>query len=501
MSQEKQKSIIIIGAGVAGLSTGILAQENGYASRIFEMHSLPGGLMTAWKKKGYTIDGCIHWLTGSGKASNYYPVWRELGIIQDNTTIINPEVFSIYESRDGTKVYWYSNIDQFEKHFLEIGPQDSRLIHNLCKDARKLVGFNPSIKGSGNFYSILFNNLKTIPKLLSVIPIMQKWGKLNMHDFSHLFQTPVIREMFAEMWMDDMSAAAIPFIMAYLHENNAGYPLGGSLPMALGQEKRYRELGGEIIYNSRVSKIMVEGNRAVGIRLEDGQEFRADHVISAADGHTTIFNLLDGRFADEKIRKIYDNYKPFPPLLLVGLGVNRTFPEIPAAHGGISYALTEPIHIGKEQVRHLGYTIYNFDPNMAPEGKTVLTVTIPTDYAYWKELSGEPEKYKAEKERIGIEVIQRLDKRFSGLASQVEMADVATPMTFERYTGNWQASFEGFLPTPKAMMSSIPKTLPGLDNFYMVGQWVQVGGGLPSGLMTGMDVVKRICKKDGRKYK
>ena len=60
-----EKSLLIIGAGIAGLCAGVYAQQNGYASKIVEMHTLPGGLATAWKRKGYTIDGCIHWLVGS----------------------------------------------------------------------------------------------------------------------------------------------------------------------------------------------------------------------------------------------------------------------------------------------------------------------------------------------------------------------------------------------------------------------------------------------------
>lgn len=500
MSQEKSKSVIIIGAGIAGLAAGIFAQKNGYSSQVFEMHTSPGGLMTAWKRKGYTIDGCIHWLTGSGPKSNYYPLWRELGILQKDTRMVNPEIFSVYESGDGTKVNWYCDIDRFERHFIEIGPQDSKIIHAMCNTARKLVGYNPPIGGSGNAFQILFGNLKSIPMFISLLPAFQRWGKMNLGDFSKQFKTPALRELYGEMWMEDMSAVALIFIMAYLHDQIAGYPIGGSIPMAEGQEKRYLELGGQVHYNSRVEKILVEENRAVGIRLVDGSEFRADYVISGADGHATIFEMLDGRYVDDKIQKIYDNYKLFPPILMVGLGVNRTFADVPAAHGGISLTLAEPITIGKDKIKHLDCMIYNFDPTLAPEGKTVMTVTTTTDYAYWKELSGEPEKYKAEKDRIGIEVIKRMDTRFPGLAGQVEMADVATPMTFERYTGNWQGSFEGFLPTPASMSASIPKVLPGLENFYMVGQWVQAGGGLPSGLMTAQEVVIKMCKKDGKKF-
>ena len=131
---------------------------------------------------------------------------------------------------------------------------------------------------------------------------------------------------------------------------------------------------------------------------------------------------------------------------------------------------------------------------MAPQSKTLVTVKIQTRYTYWKELVNDRERYEAEKERIALEVIQRLDQRFPGFASQVEMADVATPTTFERYTGNWQASYEGFLPTPKTVRSAIPNQLPGLENFFMAGQWVRVGGGIPTGVSMGREAVMRICK-------
>ena len=59
------KSVAIIGAGIGGLATGCYLQMNGYDTQIFEMHDKPGGLCTAWERKGYTIDGCIQWLIGS----------------------------------------------------------------------------------------------------------------------------------------------------------------------------------------------------------------------------------------------------------------------------------------------------------------------------------------------------------------------------------------------------------------------------------------------------
>ena len=144
--------------------------------------------------------------------------------------------------------------------------------------------------------------------------------------------------------------------------------------------------------------------------------------------------------------------------------------------------------------------IYNFDPTLAPEGKTAITLMIDSDYDYWKALRQDMPRYKEEKDRIAKTVIEILDRRFPGLAEQVEMIDVSTPITFERYTGNWQGTFEGWLITPKTMMLNMKKTLPGLDGFYMVGQWVSPGGGLPCGPMTGRAVVQLMCHKDGKKF-
>jgi phytoene dehydrogenase-like protein len=144
--------------------------------------------------------------------------------------------------------------------------------------------------------------------------------------------------------------------------------------------------------------------------------------------------------------------------------------------------------------------IYNFDPTLAPEGKTLLRVMLMSEYEYWKELRQDLKRYKAEKKQIADTVIALLDRRYPGLAAQVEMVDVATPMTFERYTGNWKGNHQGWLPTTKTFNMRMSKTLPGLGNFYMAGQWVEPGGGLPMAGVSGRYVTQIICKQDKRPF-
>lgn len=494
MEASQNRSMLIIGAGIAGLSMGVYAQLNGYNCRIHELHTQPGGLMTSWKRKGYTIDGCIHWLSYSSNEYEYNRYWEEIGLIQGRE-IFNPEIFNRVEGPNGEVLNMYCDTDRLEQHLLELSPQDRKFIHEMCNTIRTFAKWNPAIESS------LSDSMKSIIPMASVMPALIKWGKLTMKELGSRFKDPFLREAFSNMWMPDISSVGLLMTMAMLHRKTAGYPIGGSLPMAEAVEKRFLNLGGQINYNARVQKILVEENRAVGIRLEDGTEERADVVVSAADGRSTIFGMLDGKYVDEKVTSLYNSGKPFPSLLFIGLGVKREFTDNYGLTSGLSFPLQEPFTAGGEVVDRLEAMIYNFDPSLAPAGKTAMTVMFPTSYAYWKELSADHEKYDAEKKQVAMNVIKGLSARFPGLEADVEMADVATPLTFERYTGNYQGNFEGWLPTPQAMMKPISKTLPGLSNFYMVGQWVQAGGGLPSGVMTAREVMKRICKQDRRAFK
>lgn len=148
--------------------------------------------------------------------------------------------------------------------------------------------------------------------------------------------------------------------------------------------------------------------------------------------------------------------------------------------------------------------IYNQDPTLSPEGKTAMTIMLESDYFYWKKLAEDMSVYVQKKEETAGQIIGLLEQRFPGIADQVEVTDVATPLTFERYTGNWKGSFEGWLITPKnayTMMKPMPQTVPGLKNFYMCGQWVEPGGGLPTSIMSARRLMKQICKEDGRRFR
>ena len=494
-------SVIIIGSGFAGLSAGIYAQMNGYRTQIFEMHDLPGGLCTAWKRKGYTIDGCIHWLVGSSPQSGMHRYWEEVGIAQGRE-FINMDEYMRYEGADGRTLILYADIDRLEKHLLEFSPQDAEPIRDFIKGIRMCLVFDKPTESDPPLKR-LQKGLKVGLMLATRGGELRKWMKISTEDFVKRFKDPVIREALREMWIPEFSMFFMLFTFAFLHKKDAGYPIGGSLPMSLALAKRYTNLGGVIHYRSRVEKILVEDDKAVGVRLTDRSEQRSGRVISAADGYSTIFKMLEGKYADEKTREPYEKWPIFPSLLFVGVGVNRSFADEPKMVSGMSFPLRRPTEIADALRERMSVHIFNQDPTLAPVGKTSLVVMMPSSYEYWKELAQDRAVYDQKKDQVARTVVEMLEQRFPDISRQVEMVDVATPLTFERYTGNWKGCFEGWLITPQnsfTIMKPMSRTLPGLQNFYMCGQWVQPGGGLPTGLMSGRRLVQTLCKQDGRKF-
>ena len=490
-----EKSIIIIGAGVAGLSAGCYGQINGYDTQIFEMHSLPGGLCTSWKRKGYVFDGCIHWLVGSKNGSSMNRIWQELGAAQGRQ-MVDHEEFTRFQSADGKVFILYTNVDRLEQHLLELSAADSQAIHKLCGLIRKFAQMGDAMMGdpAGG----LLGRVRRLWATAVLMPAMIQYSKLSIQTFSERLTDPFLRKAFTHIFgSPDFPMIALLMTMAWQHNQDAGYPIGGSLAFAQAIAQRYLSLGGQIHYQSRVDKVLVENHCAVGVRLIDGSEHRADVVISAADGHATIFDMLEGKYVDDKIRGYYRDLPIFAPIIQVSLGINRDLADQPHT---VQYELTEPLQIAEKARHSISFKHYGYDPTIAPAGKSVITTMFDSNHAYWQELAQESERYDTEKQDIAIKVINQLERHYPDITRQVEVVDVATPLTFERYTGNWQGSMEGWLPTVKTssmMIKGMDKTLPGLENFYMVGQWVEPGGGLPPAALSGRRVIAMICKKDG----
>ncbi|MBK6986672.1 MAG: hypothetical protein IPH32_18910 [Bacteroidetes bacterium] len=119
-------------------------------------------------------------------------------------------------------------------------------------------------------------------------------------------------------------------------------------------------------------------------------------------------------------------------------------------------------------------TFYNYDPTLAPEGKTVMACSFyTTNGQYWIDLrKNDRPKYRAEKKKFTDALVELLNVKFPGIKDEIEVIDFATPATVLRYTNNWQGSAQGWLPGKDMVASSPVKfTLPNLKNYYYASHW------------------------------
>jgi len=330
---------------------------------------------------------------------------------------------------------------------------------------------------------------------------MLKWSLTSAQDFSARFRNPFLRQAVSQMfgWPEIPMLAGIASL-GYMNARNAGFPAGGSLEVAKALEKRYLELGGQINYKSQVEKILVENDSAVGVRLYNDEVHRAGVVISACDGRGTIFYMLGGKYANRQVKRQYDGRFATHSMIQVSLGVNRDFSSEPH---WILHLLDKPLLIAGKEHNQIGVRHYCFDPSLTPPGKSALVVLLRTDYDYWQRIYGH-RLYDTEQEQVAEIVVDYMELLYPDLKAAIEVVDVATPLSYERYTGNWMGASTGWLLTKDTIlmkMTDMPKkVLPGLKNFYMAGQWVEPGGSVPMVAMSGRSAIQLVCHADGKEF-
>ena len=493
-----QKKVLIIGGGMAGLSAGTYLQMNGFNTEIFDLNDFPGGVCTAWKRGDYTVDWCIHWLIGSGPADSFYDRWNEL-VDMEHLEIIDHDEYGRIEDLKGNQLHFFTDLDRLREELLTKAPEDAAKIDEFILACQKLTRLKMP-NDQAFEVSNLWYKTKWVWKMLPFLGTLGKFSRISTADYAKNFNNPLLRKAIHHLFEPEIPILFCMITLAWMHKKVAGYPVGGSMNFANRIAGRFEDLGGIFHPQSRVAEILVENGKANGIKLANGETHTGDYVISAADGHATLYDMLDGQFLTPEFLKFYERGLTFPSLVFVALGVGRTFHSTPHSY---LFELPEPFRIDPEtELNDLYVRTHNFDPTLAPFGKTLITIMLETrNHQHWTHLQRtNPEGYQAEKQRITEQLIQILDEKLGDVRSLVEMTDVTTPATIISYTNNWKGSFEGWLVTPETGFRQLPNTLPGLEKFYMCGQWVAVGGGLPPVMLSGRNVAQMICKEEGKKF-
>lgn len=486
----KQKKIMVIGAGMAGLSAGYYLQASGYHTEIFESHCVPGGLFTSWKRKNYLIEGCIHGLLGSSPDHPLYKLWNEI-IDMNKIKFINPDIKSIIYFEDGRQFHYYANIDRLREYLLDISPEDKEIINKFIRAVKRIKKLEMNVDKPRELYS--FKDYIKMLKFIPAIPFIRKWNNISSRDFSKKLKSPFLQRVFSLMISPILFEM---FVLSEMDQKRSGYPTCGSLKFVEMIINRYISIGGKLNYNSKVSKINVKNNKATGVELATGEICNGDIVISAADARTTIYDMLEGKFTSKKIDNMFKLGDVNTSRIQISIGVDRTFKDMPLSIVlplDTSYTICDG-----SRYESLDVLVFSDLPDQIPKGKTLLSIQLETENSeYWTRLRKENKKgYLKEKNKIADEIIDMLESRLGNIKDNIDLIDVTTPSTYIRYTNNWKGSAQGWSNEKLFAGNILKNTLPGLENFYMVGQWVKPGAGIPNVFMSGRNIAQIICNKD-----
>jgi phytoene dehydrogenase-like protein len=474
-------TLLIVGGGLAGLSAGCYARANDFDVTIVEHNLQLGGVCTAWHRGPYLVDGCIHWLTGGA----FQQIYEELGILPAVPLRILEEFVTYRHAGDGWEATLSRDMKTTADCLRSLAPEDADEIGRMVEGAAHAASLAPPVERAPEL-ATTSDRLRDAWQLRHDLGTFVHFRKPLQVWANERLKSPRLRELFARLMPPETPALFFLLVLGYLANGWLSRPVGGTARFRDALIDRYRALGGKVILNTTVEEILVANDRARGVRLTDGTMIEADIVISTASAPETVFRLLAGRYGAAEWKGRMDRWKMFQPIVLASFGVAQTFETEPST---LLIDRIDPLTVGGFQNEYLYLRVYNEDPAFAPAGHTVVQAMLSTDYDWW---ATRGDRYQQEKDLAATRVLASIDRYLPGVKANVQMVDLATPLTFWRNARSWRGAFEGWIPSSNALRH-VPKELHGLERFYLAGQWVEPGGGVPVATMSGRHVVEIIC--------
>lgn len=487
------KSVLVIGCGIAGLAAAVYLQSSGFSVTILEKHNAPGGLSTNWSRGGYLFEGGMHWLTGSDPRLALNRIWREVGALTSNNPIINRD--PIYTLIDGDKrLRLWRNLDALKEEFDAYAPEDKKATRRLISDIKKYLNVHLVIT------DLLFlrSTRPARPPLWEYIRMASaglaynRLRRTSYIDYVNMFSNRNIRHLLMSVIGYRYNALSFIYTMASFSSGDCGYPEGGSRLMAQNMADKFTALGGKIRYNTCVKKIAVNDERAEGVITRDGL-LPSKHIIVTQDTLTAIDMLftppLNDKWAIKMRRTIAAEQNMF---LCMGITADlSSYPEtmiLPLSEG-------ELFEAGGCTFNELRLNNYSAATGHAPEGCATLTCILLCDcYDWWKDKKDKG-TYKAEKDALMQRFISKIEEKLPEIHGKVAVTDVATPLTYERYTGSYKGSWMSVW-LPNASPFAFPAKCS-IDGVYFASERCTMPGGLPLTVHSGRRAAQTLCRDEG----
>ena len=485
-------NILVIGAGVAGLSAGIYARLSGHDVTVCEAHSIPGGNLTGWQRGEYHIDNCIHWLTGTNPYDPLYSMWCDLGAL-GGVKVHNGERLYTCEL-DGSSISLWRDIERMKREMLELSPEDEGEILSFIRGVELVERLN-HVGGKEH------NEGATFGKLIAGAPILVKYYRLSCGKLAERFESPLLRFFLSSIIGRDFGSLALLMIVATFCSDNGGIPEGGSYSMAQRMAKRLCDLGGTLLTKKRATHFNRSGERIESVKFDDGDILTADYVIVTSDPDTVFGSMTD---------------LPMPKDLEKCYGDERLF-RFSAYHcafacdtnklpfeGDVLFKI--PIkYYSRLKTDHITLREFSHEPSYAPEGKTVLgTMTYLAEedcLELIKLRQTDREAYNAKKRELAEITEDCIIRHYPELEGKIHLLDTWTPASYKRFTYSEMGAFMSFALPARKLPIPTTNRVKGAENLILATQWQRIPGGLPTAATFGKIAIETINKLEKKKSK
>jgi prolycopene isomerase len=450
---------------------------------MIEKNQKVGGCCTSFEKEGFSFDLSVQSLGECQKGGRIWRLLEKLNLLNE-IRFIPLEPAREYHF-PGQKVTQSSRLGTHIENLSSLFPKERKGIVKVYAVLKKVFEEFSSIPSSFNWFE---------PSSFSTqYPYLSRYrdktyGELLQESVSHSFLKTLlsIRSSYALLPPEEISAMGMAGIeMSYF--NYGVSCVEGKverLPLKMGEV--FGKMGGQILTDHEVERILIEKKRVIGVRLEDGQESTGEVVISNTDAHHTFSDLIEESHLPSGFRSKLKGMKPSLSYFILYLGIEGGLDELSVSNNEVFFekdlqkeyhSLNESRIPEKTPFYLLGPSMVN--PSHAPNGKSTLCLSIKAPFHF------SPDWNRRVKDELSQNLISKASAFVPNLGKRIVAKVEATPKTIEQWTHNrWGAAY-GWAQIPRQSgIYRLPRTTP-IPNLYLAGHWTSPGGGIAGVVASG----------------
>jgi len=504
-THEAEYDVIIIGAGMGGLSAGAHLASNGLKVLVLEQHHKVGGCTTNFTRGDYTFEVALHELSGGGTLR-----LMELCGVREKVEIYDlPDFYrSVYPGDPGIDITMPTDWEGWDNTLKEQWPEEAAGIdtfHELCTTV-----FSDIMAVSQLFR---YSGFEAFTKKMSV-PLKHKslltWSKRTLGDLmDECFIDEYLKAVVYQLWVyygapvpDQISLLTLAATEVFLSDG-VKHVMGTSQALSNAYAERIEEMGGTVLTGNLVTEIIIEDGVAKGVVTEYGDVYTGRYVICNTDPYQMIFDLIGEENLPEKYVDKITGMKVANSLFVTYLGLDVDLKALGYDDTETFYNYTTDTEVLYDNMMSANFaegmvsiTVYsNYgDPIYAPPGKSVVALLEYSDYNSWP---SDPEEYEIMKEEKAWEMIELAANVIPELADpdNIEVMEIMTPVTINEFTKNYHGIPYGFY-TDLEYWEKIPQTTP-IENVYIAGNWTKAWHGVGPSQVNGWMAARLIMDVEG----